>query len=197
MSAAGASTSTVNGSTPGQLPDESAAAAVSSEIRQVKDKITELEEEIKRLSSDIEQAKKERDIDMVKLLLADKTALQEKENLLLKQLQEARTSAATTSGLGGWVRDLTCEGVESNPGPCVHEEGSASAPHRCRCQLTKEELRELGVPLLGKCPSPTDGGCGHAFNLHTSAATLQQPTAHGQSHACFMTQSMHHVEQVQ
>jgi len=130
----------------------------------VKEKIAELEVEIKRLSNDIEQAKKDRGIDMAKLLLANKTALQEKENLLLKQLQEARISAATS----GWVRDLTAEGVEPNPGPCPVA--------GCGCNLSLSYLIKpkgdggMGLSGADKCPCSGDSG-NHPVWKHNDASS--------------------------
>jgi len=66
------------------------------------------------------------------------------------------------AGGGGWLRDLTCEGVEANPGPC--QDGPAVAP--CKCSLTKEDLVAAGQPAVGgTCPD-----CGHKVSLHSSAA---------------------------
>jgi len=173
---------------PSSLPHSSSQlqlSPLSQQIAEVQDEIKEVKEEIKQATEEIKKYNPDDKFwaywsDKENKLRDKENKLRDQLNLLLQQQQQASaaTASSATQGLGGWVRDLTCEGVEPNPGPCVHEEGSASSPHRCRCQLTKEELRELGVALLGKCPSPADGGCGHAFNLHTSVATLQQPTAH-------------------
>jgi hypothetical protein len=66
-----------------------------------------------------------------------------------------------SAGMSGWLRDLTREGVEANPGPC--QDGSAAAP--CKCSLTKEELVAAGQPAVGgTCPD-----CGHKVSLHSVA----------------------------
>lgn len=65
-----------------QVAVTSAAPSFHDDIAQLQHKIAELEEEIK-------QAKREGDREMVKLLLKKETALQEKENLLLKAQSDA------------------------------------------------------------------------------------------------------------
>lgn len=67
-----------------------AHAAVSTPVHAANDAmIAALQGKIEDLEKEIKQAKHEGDTEMVKLLLKDKTALQEKENLLLKSQSDA------------------------------------------------------------------------------------------------------------
>jgi hypothetical protein len=79
-------------------------------------------------------------------------------------------------GRSGWLRDLTCEGVEANPGPCMVESGAASAPRRCDCQLTQEQLQANGIAVVGgTCPD-----CNHKASKHSSLNAASAAPAPGE-----------------
>jgi len=67
--------------------------------------------------------------------------------------------SVSPAGLSGWLRDLTREGVEANPGPCTVA--------GCPCTLSVEQGIVLGAFVAGACNTP---GCGHAPGLHAAAA---------------------------
>jgi hypothetical protein len=70
-------------------------------------------------------------------------------------------SLSLVADLSGWLRDLTREGIEPNPGHC--QDGAAAAP--CKCSLTKEELVQAGHAAVGgTCPD-----CNHKVSMHTSS----------------------------
>jgi len=75
-------------------------------------------------------------------------------------------AAAPVGHCRGWLRDLTAEGVEANPGPCDGSTGPAVAPQPCRCSITPFDLRKKGIDMLdGKCPK-----CGHDAADHHEEA---------------------------
>jgi hypothetical protein len=80
------------------------------------------------------------------------------------------------SGRPGWLRDLTCEGVEANPGPCPENIGSASANRPCGCNLTLAYLikpkSEGGMGLAGgdNCP------CSHPVWKHNDSTSSTTAT---------------------
>ena len=69
---------------------------------------------------------------------------------------------ARISLTGGWLRELTRECVEANPGPTHDDE--------CKCTLSREELRSTDKAdgsgkfgILDMCPMPL---CGHLIGQH-------------------------------
>ena len=64
----------------------------------------------------------------------------------------------------GWLRDLTREGVESNPGPGQCNGGPAAAP--CACSLDPDQASKFAGPT-GLCTTP---GCNHHVGLHIAIA---------------------------
>jgi len=79
----------------------------------------------------------------------------------IRQLIAHPPPTAAPSITGGWLRDLTAEGVESNPGP---EHGPASSP--CPCKASQQQLLARGLDLFANCP-----GCPHPVNEHGEATT--------------------------
>jgi len=83
--------------------------------------------------------------------------------------QQCRPVAPSPSAsAGGWLRDLTAEGVEPNPGPCRARVGGASSDAPCECTLTMQALTGPGgVGVAGACPTP---GCGHSPGQHSDSS---------------------------
>ena len=86
---------------------------------------------------------------------------------------------SSASLTGGWLRDLTREGVEANPGPC----------RQCECDLSRDELLTVDEDdgtgkgsIMDKCVR-----CEHlvGFHLQASAAVVRpnRYNAHGRLHA--------------
>ncbi len=89
----------------------------------------------------------------------------------------ARCTLFSALGMAGWLRDLTAEGVEANPGPALCQHAG------CDCAMSRKELTEskendgYDLQLNGSCP-----GCTHLVSAHQKEALVAAaaPSAAGQ-----------------
>ena len=73
--------------------------------------------------------------------------------------------------MSGWLRDLTAEGVEANPGPCCASVGMGL----CGCPITADDLRKKGVDIVdGQCPK-----CKHDASDHKDAGQVAAASGAG------------------
>ncbi len=83
--------------------------------------------------------------------------------------------------VGGWLRDLTRECIESNPGP-VHCRGKRNDNSACDCSVKQARLLDKNDPIQqvmkdGKCE------CGHIVTQHDD---VEVPSATSQHHTSVM-----------
>jgi hypothetical protein len=100
----------------------------------------------------------------------------------------AVSAAAPAAGLSGWLRDLTHEGVESNPGPvCCQHDG-------CRCTNSKSSLRKGQGLQAAAAANVPNCECGHPIFVHEdppAASGAGQYISHTRAHNTLVGQHVH------